>query len=104
MISKSIHFTVAEKDSLSFRSALQQVEEASQSESGCVYYAAFTEKDNTSEFTVLEIWDSEDSFEAHRQSKHLKDFKKACGDMIIAKTARDLMPLQEGAESAPGRK
>ncbi|MGK0184244.1 MAG: quinol monooxygenase YgiN [Verrucomicrobiales bacterium] len=90
---KWIQFTVSETNASTFHSALKRVEEASRVESGCVHYAAFVNKDNTSEFTVLEIWDCDDSLEAHRQSSHLAEFKSACGNMILEKTALDLLPL-----------
>jgi quinol monooxygenase YgiN len=44
-------------------------------------------------FIVLEIWESETSLEAHRQSAHMVEFKQTCGGMITEKVALDLAPL-----------
>ena len=99
VITKWIQFTVLEGDASAFHSALQRVEKASKPEDGCLHYAAFVGTEDACLFTVLEIWDSEASLEAHRQSPHLAAFKKTCGEMIKNKTALDLVPL-EGLVSA----
>ena len=90
---KWIQFTVSQDNASAFHAALKKVEIASKLESGCGHYAAFVSKENPCTFTVLEIWDNDDSLDAHRSSPHLVEFKEHCASMILDKASLDLCPL-----------
>ncbi|EDM26527.1 Antibiotic biosynthesis monooxygenase [Lentisphaera araneosa HTCC2155] len=90
MITKWIEFQVAEESIEFFAKVMAGLESESKVEQGCVLYAVYQSKDDSSLFTVLESWASAEDLEAHRQAPHLKAFKSSCGDMILNKRALEL--------------
>ena len=79
MVTKWIQFTVAPENAAAFDEQLARLAAASKTEAGCAHYAAFRSTDPENVFTVLESWDSAESFEPHRVAAHTAEFKKRCG-------------------------
>lgn len=90
MINKWIQFTVASKDCNIFAKTLKYLQEESQKERGCHYYAAFQSEDDLTHFTVLEQWIDNESFENHRVAPHILSFKNEWGNKILTKTSLSL--------------
>jgi quinol monooxygenase YgiN len=93
MITKWIQFTVASDSIDPFKAAVVVVERESKAEVGCVHYSAYQSVEQLDVFTVLESWESEEAFAAHREAVHLAEFKTNCGEMILSKSALELTPV-----------
>lgn len=93
MITKWIEFKVAENDAAVMAEELQKMEIASVAEDGCALYRAFASSDDPCVLTVIEAWETEEAFEAHRASDHMGAFKAKCGSMILDKNALSLDAL-----------
>jgi len=92
MLTKWIQFTVAPESAETFRGELARIQAASKVEVGCLHYSAFR-SEVTNIFTVLESWQDEASFEAHRASPHIAEFKRNCASMIVDKAGLELDPI-----------
>ena len=93
MLTKWIQFTVTPDSAAAFRAELSIIETASKAEAGCVHYAAFQSAEEPHVFTVLESWQDDDAFDAHRQAPHIAEFKAKCEAMIADKSAIALVPI-----------
>ena len=96
MITKWIQFTVTAASSAAFRTELASLEAASKQEHGCTHYSAYQSHDDCKVFTVLESWETEAAFEAHRNAPHVADFKVKCEAMIVEKSGLSLDELAAG--------
>jgi quinol monooxygenase YgiN len=81
MITKWIQFSVTPDSSAAFRTELA---------------SAYQSHDDCQVFTVLESWETEAAFEAHRKAPHVADFKVKCEAMIVEKSALSLDELAAG--------
>ncbi|CAF0736596.1 unnamed protein product [Rotaria sp. Silwood1] len=54
------------------RAILLKIVEDSRTEDGCVEYHLFENISDKFQFTFIEIWESEDAFEDHLQSDHIR--------------------------------
>ena len=93
MITKWIQFTVASDAIDSFKAAVVALERESKAEAGCVHYSAYQSVEQAEVFTVLESWESEEAFAAHREAAHIGEFKASCGGMILSKSGLELTPV-----------
>lgn len=90
MITKWIRFEVAADDAAAFRVALEELAEESKVEAGCAHYAVFADLEVEGGFRVLEQWESDAHFQAHREAVHLASFKEAWGGRILEKSGEAL--------------
>lgn len=92
MLTKWIQFTVAPESAKIFRDELARIQMASKLEAGCLQYAAF-QSELANVFNVLESWQDEAAFEAHRSSSHIAEFRDNCASMIAEKVGLSLDPI-----------
>jgi len=93
MSTKWIQFTVAPESAATFEAELTKLVHASLAEEGCVQYAAYRDAKTPNIFTVLESWENEAAFEAHRNAPHVARFKETCGSVILEKSGQALTPV-----------
>ncbi|PXV63127.1 quinol monooxygenase YgiN [Dysgonomonas alginatilytica] len=62
--------------------ALQNVVNATRKEEGNVSYDLHQNITNPLEYTILEVWKSQEAIDLHNASTHFDEFKKAIGGKI----------------------
>lgn len=62
--------------------ALKNVVDATQKEEGNISYDLHQNVTNPLEYTILEIWKSQEAIDLHNASQHFDEFKKAIGGKI----------------------
>lgn len=62
--------------------ALQNVVNATRKEEGNVSYDLHQNITNPLEYTILEVWKSQEAIDLHNASAHFDEFKKAIGEKI----------------------
>lgn len=95
MISKWIQFTVKAEDVDAFHAQILLLDQESKLELGCIQYSTYQCVDDPCIFTVLEVWENEAAFEAHRKAPHIASFKTKWESMILKKSALALKPVNK---------
>ena len=62
----------------------------SKPEQGCMLYELYQEKENLRNFFLIEIWESSDHLDAHKQTPHFINFGLKAPDFLEAKSAVEL--------------
>jgi len=90
---KKIYITAKEGKQAELQAELLAMVEPSRNEEGCVSYDLFQIQEDPKTFMFLEVFESEEAFECHRNTEHFLNFKKVAGDFIESKESAVLNML-----------
>ncbi|GAF03007.1 putative quinol monooxygenase [Saccharicrinis fermentans] len=77
MILITVNFYPSAKHKEDFVLAFNKLAEASRKEDGCITYDIYPKGDGSSEFFLLEKWESKAKLDAHGKSAHFVEFMNA---------------------------
>ena len=66
----------------------------SKAENDCILYDLYQSKPSPQEFFLLEIWESIEHLEAHKQTPHFKNFGLKAPELIESKSSEELNNFQ----------
>ncbi|MFD2159561.1 putative quinol monooxygenase [Rubritalea tangerina] len=64
--------------------------EESKPEPGCVEYVLYQQKEEPEEFFLIEVWESGEHLEAHKQTAHFAQFKEKAPALVASKSSEEL--------------
>ena len=83
---KQITLTAFEDKVEELKALLQFMVNASRQEEGCIKYELYQQAEVPKTFMLIEIWSSDDTLSAHKNSAHFKAFKVKAPELIESKS------------------
>lgn len=72
---------------------LRQLVSASRAEAGCLQYDLHRDSDDAQRFYIVEIWQSAEILELHRQTEHFLKFSREHGALLASVNVSYLTPV-----------
>ena len=66
------------------RSALEGFIDPTRAEDGCILYVLMHNNADTTDFTFVEEWESNETLDAHLESPHISAFKERAGELLAS--------------------
>ncbi len=76
------HLTSKPETVAETRKALEGFVEPTRAETGCVCYELMQNNADPTDFTFVEEWESDETLDAHLESRHISAFKERASDLL----------------------
>jgi quinol monooxygenase YgiN len=90
MITKKINLTAKAGKEAELEALLKEMVVESKPEQGCVVYDLYQFKDSPADFFLIEIWETAETLDAHKETAHFAKFKQLAPELIEAKSSEEL--------------
>lgn len=92
MITKKINLTAKAGKTAELEALLKEMVVESKPEAGCVLYDLYQVAATPEEFFLIEIWETAETLDAHKETAHFAKFKQLAPELIEAKFSEELNP------------